>query len=113
MKTFDIDVTLLDYDYLPGSQPKINHALIATIAGETINLVTNQGGLPFGVMGAKRKDGGKVGKVLGLMTGGAVRPRLDRPGRKVGGRVGADKSPLSSANKTTSAEADSSGGKPN
>lgn len=58
---------------------------------------------------AERKKGGKVkkkdgGTVIGLMTGGAVRPRLDRPGRKMGGRVGADSAPLSSANKTTSAE---------
>jgi hypothetical protein len=47
----------------------------------------------------KRAAGGKVpaGKTIGLMTGGAVRPRLDRPGRKRGGGVGADKSPLSSA----------------
>ena len=63
----------------------------------------------------KRATGGKVegvaaagakpaGKTIGLMTGGAVRPRLDRPGRKSGGRVGADKSPLSSAHGTTSAE---------
>ena len=54
---------------------------------------------------AERKDGGKVtkrkdgGKVIGLMTGGAVRPRLDRPGRKSGGRVGADKSPLTGAHR--------------
>lgn len=58
--------------------------------------------------GTEKKHGGKVkhhgkhkraagGKVLGLMTGGAVRPRLDRPGRKRGGRVGSDTSPLSSA----------------
>lgn len=53
----------------------------------------------------KRADGGKVEtKTIGLMTGGAVRPRLDRPGRKMGGRVGADKSPLSTANRSTSAE---------
>ncbi len=44
----------------------------------------------------KRAAGGKV-TALGLMTGGAVRPRLDRPGRKMGGRGGADRSPLSSA----------------
>ena len=56
---------------------------------------------------AERKDGGRLpkratgGKVVGLMTGGAVRPRLDKPGRKSGGRVGADKSPLSSAHKVT------------
>ena len=58
----------------------------------------------------EKKKGGRVkkhratgGKVIGLMTGGAVRPRLDRPGRKSGGRVGADKSPLSSAHGTTGA----------
>lgn len=52
-----------------------------------------------------RAAGGKVqGTALGLMTGGAVRPRLDRPGRKMGGRVGADRSPLSSAHKSTSSE---------
>lgn len=51
----------------------------------------------------KRAAGGKVAaapaKALGLMTGGAVRPRGDRPGRKTGGRVGADRAPLSSAHK--------------
>ena len=52
---------------------------------------------------ADEKRGGRVkkkargGKVIGLMTGGGVRPRLDRPGRKVGGAVGANKSPLSTA----------------
>ena len=52
----------------------------------------------------EKKHGGKVkhkrksgGKVIGLMTGGGVKPRLDRPGRKRGGAVGADRSPLSSA----------------
>lgn len=51
----------------------------------------------------KRATGGKVaGKVVGLMTGGAVRPRLDRPGRKMGGRVGADRNPLSSAHSSAS-----------
>lgn len=57
----------------------------------------------------ERKDGGKVkrmagGKVLGKMTGGAVRPRLDRPGRKSGGRVGANTSPLSTAHNSSSPE---------
>ena len=55
--------------------------------------------------GTAKKHGGRAkhhhratgGKVLGLMTGGGVRPRLDRPGRKRGGGVGSDKSPLSSA----------------
>lgn len=37
------------------------------------------------------------GKVIGLMTGGGVKPRLDRPGRKRGGAVGANRTPLSTA----------------
>ncbi len=60
----------------------------------------------------KRKDGGKV---LGLMTGGGVKPRLDRPGRKSGGRVGSDRSPMSSAHmhaKPGSAPAEEEGGQP-
>ena len=58
---------------------------------------------------AEMKKGGKVkkratgGKVIGLMTGGAVRPRLDRPGRKTGGGVGSNTSPLSTAHNVTSA----------
>ena len=40
-----------------------------------------------------RKKGGKV-------DGGIARMRLDRPGRKVGGRVGADTSPLSASSST-------------
>lgn len=59
----------------------------------------------------KRAAGGKVAgvaapepatKSVGLMTGGGVKPRLDRPGRKMGGRVGANTSPLSTAHGTTS-----------
>lgn len=42
----------------------------------------------------KRKEGGKVEGKMSKM-------RLDRPGRKSGGRVGADRSPLSEAAKTT------------
>ena len=52
---------------------------------------------------ARRADGGAV-KDVGYMSGGAVRPRLDRPGRKSGGRVGANKAPLSTAHATTGAE---------
>lgn len=52
---------------------------------------------------AKRATGGKVEtKDVGLMTGGAVRPRLDRPGRKSGGRVGSNSAPLSTAHASTS-----------
>ncbi len=41
----------------------------------------------------ERKRGGKVAEVDGEMA----KPRHGRPGRKRGGRVGADKAPLSSA----------------
>lgn len=53
-----------------------------------------------------RKRGGAVEpspKVL-KMYGGSVAKRLDRPGRKRGGGVGSDKSPLSSAHGSTGAE---------
>jgi hypothetical protein len=53
----------------------------------------------------KRKKGGKV---IGLMTGGGVRPRLDRPGRKAGGGVGANSSPLSTAHNSSGGAAGSS-----
>jgi hypothetical protein len=63
-----------------------------------------------------RAAGGKVnGKELGLMTGGAVRPRLDRPGRKRGGAVGSDRSPLSTAHghsKPGTAPSEEQGGMP-
>jgi hypothetical protein len=52
----------------------------------------------------KRAKGGPVTKNVGLMTGGAVRPRLDRPGRKSGGRVGSDSAPLTSAHRSHGAE---------
>lgn len=41
-----------------------------------------------------RKHGGRAEKMI---KGKKAKMRLDRPGRKHGGRVGADKSPLSSA----------------
>lgn len=47
----------------------------------------------------ERKDGGRVKKKkeMGKVEGKKSKMRLDRPGRKSGGRVGADSSPLSSA----------------
>ena len=45
----------------------------------------------------KRKDGGHVDGKKSMM-------RLDRPGRKRGGRVGADMSPLTTASKITDAK---------
>lgn len=55
---------------------------------------------------ACRATGGGVaaGKVVGLMTGGGVKARMDRPGRKRGGGVGSNNSPLSTAHGTVAAE---------
>jgi histidinol phosphatase-like enzyme len=53
----DIDGTLLDYDHTTGTWPVVNHALIAQLVAQgtkQIALITNQGGLPFGVMGASK-----------------------------------------------------------
>lgn len=52
--------------------------------------------------GNERKRGGrakKKGKDVGEMHGKGVKSRLDRPGRKRGGAVGANRSPLSTAHK--------------
>lgn len=54
----------------------------------------------------ERKKGGRVEKHAGKMHGEMSRHRLDRPGRKRGGRVGADMNPLSSAHNTTGAGPD-------
>ena len=48
----------------------------------------------------ERKEGGaavKERKAGGAVAGAKAALRMDRPGRKTGGRVGADKAPLSSA----------------
>lgn len=66
----------------------------------------------------KEKKRAKGGKVIGLMTGGGVKARLDRPGRKRGGAVGANTSPLSTAHSGghgaagTSSPVDTYGGTP-
>ena len=50
----------------------------------------------------ERKRGGRVKKEVGKIEKSKMsKMRLDRPGRKMGGRVGAEKSPLSSAAKTS------------
>lgn len=52
----DIDGTLLDYNYSEGA-PTINYKLIQQWRNRSVILITNQGGLAFGVQGLKRKDG--------------------------------------------------------
>ena len=65
--------------------------------------------------GDERKRGGKVKKHVGEPEGKKAKHRMDRPGmhkgRKSGGRVGSDKSPLSSAHHSGNA-GEMSGGKP-
>jgi hypothetical protein len=54
-----------------------------------------------------KKSGGRTKKAFGgiaSVEGGGSKRRLDRPGRKRGGRAGADKTPLTSASHTKSAE---------
>jgi hypothetical protein len=50
----------------------------------------------------EKKKGGRVHKAHGGMVveGNAPKMNLGRPGRKLGGRTGSDKSPLTSAAKT-------------
>lgn len=50
----------------------------------------------------ERKKGGRVSKDSARVEGKMAKMRLDRPGRKSGGRVGCDKSPLSSAARLSS-----------
>jgi len=60
-------------------------------------------GNPYVLKESEEKKSG--GKAMGKMHGHLSRHRLDKPGRKTGGRVGADKSPLSSANRTSAPDA--------
>lgn len=53
---------------------------------------------------AERKKGGRVKKAVAADMGAKAKKKADRPGRKAGGRIGADSAPLSSANRTSSAE---------
>lgn len=65
--------------------------------------IATAGGNPYVIKEAEEKKRG--GKAMGKMMGAKSRMRLDKPGRKTGGRVGADTSPLSSANRTSSPDA--------
>jgi len=48
----DIDGTLLDYGHRQGEPHLLNTALCEQLRGNNIHLITNQGGLPFGIAGA-------------------------------------------------------------
>jgi hypothetical protein len=65
-------------------------------------------------MEAGHNKGGKVKRAKGGRTdafaaGGAPKMRMDRPGRKRGGGVGADRTPLSSAANTSDASGHTGG----
>lgn len=63
-------------------------------AGKDSNVVREADERRRGGPVRKRREGGRV-------EGKIAKMRLDRPGRKTGGRVGADRSPLSEAARTT------------
>ena len=52
----------------------------------------------------EKKKGGRV-KHVGKADGHHAKHRMDRPGRKAGGRVGANKAPLSTAHSSSSPDA--------
>ena len=63
----------------------------------------------------ERKHGVKVKKKMkhmGKAEGMKPKHRMDKPGRKRGGRVGADKAPLSSAHASTGAGPEDADGQP-
>jgi hypothetical protein len=60
--------------------------------------------LDNGASAGARKKGGRVGHKKGGMVEGMVgKKRMDRPGRKSGGGIGANKTPLSTAAKISNA----------
>jgi len=54
---------------------------------------------PFAGKETKAEEKSEAAEEMPPVMGGKARMRLDRPGRKRGGRVGADTAPLSSAAK--------------
>ena len=55
----DFDGTLTDYGFQAGSPVKVNTPLLETLRGSEITIITNQGGLAFGIMQSNRVDGRK------------------------------------------------------
>lgn len=55
----DFDGTLVNYGYVAGEPVKVNEVLLDTLQGNEITIITNQGGLPFGIMNRNRNDGRK------------------------------------------------------
>jgi hypothetical protein len=86
------------------------------VSGNPDVLKEAQGKEPYDE-GDERKKGGKVKKHVGMPEGKKAKHRMDRmpphmhKGRKSGGRVGSDRSPLSSAHHGGKA-GDMSGGEP-
>jgi len=63
--------------------------------------IMEAGGNPEVLKEAEGKKKGGAVKHLGGLHGGKPRHRLDRRGRKAGGRVGANLAPLSTAHKAS------------
>lgn len=77
------------------------------------NYVTRAAGFNTGGAVAALATGGAIGAVAkpmkrasgGAISGMAAHKRLDRPGRKRGGAIGADTAPLTTANKLSISDA--------
>lgn len=83
---------------MKGRKAKAAGGKVMTYSGADSNVakVAKSGGMPGKVTGAKR--GGKMGKMPIMLEGATPKHhRLDRPGRKSGGAVGADTKPLTTA----------------
>ena len=72
-------------------------------AGEHSNVIKEAEEKKSGGRAGKNKGGRAARASGGSVEGAPSRPRLDRPGRKRGGRAGADTAPLTSASKVTNA----------
>jgi hypothetical protein len=105
-----------------GKHKKASGGRTGLIASGNPDVIKEAEGKEDYAKGDEKKHGGRAkhkraagGKVIGLMIGGAVKPRQDRPARKSGGRVGSDRSPMSSAHmhaKPGTAPAEEEGGQP-
>lgn len=88
---------------MPEPDTTMSYTKDSNVEGEAKGEERKKGGKVKAHKKVMRKHGGKTEhkKHLGHIEGEEKKHRLDRPGRKRGGGVGADTSPLTTANKTS------------
>jgi hypothetical protein len=64
----DFDGTLANYGFVVGETVKVNVPLLGQLRGSEISILTNQGGLPFGIMNRDRLDGRKYPQPVDFVT---------------------------------------------